>query len=196
MQIFWCDKQLLPESARSVADKMLLEQYKVATLDYSYIVPNFPQDMVEWQPRSHGPLYYSSVRWSWKRECAWTSLPHVESTGRRFQWELSGQRLTKNWDYLLEIFYLIEQWNSQCVLKSLVVAKIITFKRVRASAYISLDVSFMVTLWNHGIPSRPRSCSLFFISICLKVGLINAWESFILGVDCVFIKGLSLTNPW
>ena len=24
----------------------------------------------------------------------------------------------------------------------------------------------------------------------------NAWESFILGVDCVFIKGLSLTNSW
>ena len=43
MQIFWCDKQLLPESARSAADKMLLEQYKVATLDYSYILPNFPQ---------------------------------------------------------------------------------------------------------------------------------------------------------
>ena len=74
--------------------------------------------------------------------------------------------VTKNWDYLLEIFYRIEQWPSQCVLKSSVVAKIIRFERVRASAYISLDVSFMVTLWNHGIPSRPRSCSLFFISIC------------------------------
>ena len=83
-----------------------------------------------------------------------------------FQWEMSGQQLTKNWDSLLEIFYRIEQWPSQCVLKNSVVAKIIRFERVRASAYISLDVSFMVTLWNHGIPSRPRSCSLFFISIC------------------------------
>ena len=35
--------KLVPESARSAADKMLLEQYKVATLDYSYVVPNFPQ---------------------------------------------------------------------------------------------------------------------------------------------------------
>ena len=136
------------------------------------------------------------MRWSWKRACAWISLPHVESTGQRFQWELSGQRLTKNWDYLLEIFYRIEQSPSQWVLKSSVVAKIIRFERLRASAYISLDVSFMVTLWNHGIPSRPRSCSLFFISLCLKVGLINAWESFILDVDCVFINGLSLTNSW
>ena len=30
----------------------------------------------------------------------------------------------------------------------------------------------------------------------LEGGTSNAWESFILGVDCVFIKGLSLTNSW
>ena len=42
----------------------------------------------------------------------------------------------------------------------------------------------------------PLSRSLEQATICLKVGLINAWESFILGVDCVFIKGLSLTNSW
>ena len=36
----------------------------------------------------------------------------------------SRQLLTKNWDYLLEIFYRIEQWPSQWVVKSSVVAKI------------------------------------------------------------------------
>ena len=67
-------------------------------------------------------LSYSSMSAS---ECAWISLPCVESTGRRFQWELSGQRLIKNCDYLLEVFFRIEQWPSQCVVKSSVVATII-----------------------------------------------------------------------
>ena len=46
----------------------------------------------------------------------------------------------------------------------------------RACIYLQLK-GFMVTLW---IPSRWRGCAVFFISLCLKVGLINdAWESFI-----------------
>ena len=172
---------------------MLLEQYKVATLDYSYIVPNFPQGcgrLATSFPRSPLLLVYEMI--------LETRVRVNISTLRGKYWPnyKSGQRLIKNWDNLLEIVYRIEQWPFQRVLKSSVVAKIIRFERVRANAYISLDVSSMVTLWNHGIPSRPRSCSLFFISICLKVGLINAWESFILGVECVFIKGLSLTNSW
>ena len=141
---------------RSAADKMLLEQYKVATLDYSYIVSNFPLGygrLATSFPRSPLLLFYEMILET-----------RVRVLAKGFN--KSGQRLIKNWDYLLEIFYRIEQWPSQCVVKSFVVAKIRRFERVRASAYISLDVSFMVTLWNHGIPSRPRSCSLFFISIC------------------------------
>ena len=46
----------------------------------------------------------------------------------------------------------------------------------QARIYLQMK-GFMVTLW---IPSRSRCCALFFISFCLKVGLINdAWKSFI-----------------
>ena len=73
-------------------------------------------------------------------------------------------------------------------MKSSVVAKITRFQRVRTSAYISFDVRLYGHAMELWCTSRLRSCAPFFISLCLKVGLINdAWESFILDVGCVFM---------
>ena len=84
--------RVLPESARSAADKILPEQYKVAILDYSYIVPNFSQGYGDLVPtvsyttplwddpgnaRAHDYLY---LAWKVLAKC----------------FNKSGQRLIKN----------------------------------------------------------------------------------------------------